>query len=48
MKTYEPSGQQALHPNEPYSATERTEEIATDAGLVGALTLRAVGATPPR
>ena len=42
MSTTESSGQQPLHPSEPYSATERVEEVATDAGLVGALTLRAV------
>jgi hypothetical protein len=38
MRTYEPSGP----PNEPYSDTERFEEVATDAGYAGALTLRAV------
>jgi hypothetical protein len=42
MSTSEPSGQQPLHPNEPYSATERIEEVASDIGLAGALTLRAV------
>ena len=42
MSTSEPSGQQPLHPNEPYSATERIEEVASEVGLVGALTLRAV------
>ncbi len=42
MSTSEPSGQQPLHPNEPYSATERVEEVASEIGLVGALTLRAV------
>ena len=42
MSTSEPSGQQPLHPNEPYSATERIEEVASEIGLVGALTLRAV------
>jgi hypothetical protein len=41
MSTSEPSGQQPLHPNEPYSATERVEEVATDIGLAGALTVRA-------
>jgi hypothetical protein len=42
MSTSEPPGQQHLHPDEPYSATERIEEVASEAGLVGALTLRAV------
>lgn len=42
MSTSEPSGHQPVHPNEPYSATERTEEVASEFGLVGALTLRAV------
>jgi Flp pilus assembly protein TadB len=42
MSTSEPSGQRPLQPNEPYSATERVEEAATEIGLVGALTLRAV------
>jgi hypothetical protein len=28
--------------NEPYSATERSEEVASDVGLAGALTLRAI------
>jgi len=42
MSTSQPSGQQPLHPNEPYSATERTEEVASEIGLAGALTLRAV------
>ena len=42
MSTSEPSGQQPLQPNEPYSATERFEEVASEIGLVGALTLRAV------
>jgi hypothetical protein len=42
MRTSEPSGQQPLHPTEPYSATERVEEVASEIGLVGALTLRAV------
>jgi hypothetical protein len=37
MRTSEP-----LHPNEPYSATERVEEVATDIDLAGSLTLRAV------
>jgi hypothetical protein len=41
MSTSEPSGQQPLHPNEPYSATERFEEVGSEVGLVGALTLRA-------
>jgi hypothetical protein len=42
MSASEPSRQQPLHPNEPYSATERIEEVASEIGLVGALTLRAV------
>jgi hypothetical protein len=42
MSTSEPSAQQPLHPNEPYSATERIEEVSSEIGLVGALTLRAV------
>jgi hypothetical protein len=42
MSTSDPSGQQPLHPNEPYSATERVEEVASEVGLVGALTIRAV------
>ena len=42
MSTSEPSGQQPLRPNEAYSATERFEEVASEIGLVGALTLRAV------
>ena len=42
MSTSEPSGQQPLQPNEPYSATERFEEVASEIGLVGALTIRAV------
>jgi hypothetical protein len=42
MSTSEPSGQQPLHPNEPYSATERVEEVASEIGLAGALTVRAV------
>jgi hypothetical protein len=42
MSTSEPSGQQPSHPNEPDSATERIEEVASDIGLAGALTLRAV------
>jgi hypothetical protein len=42
MTTSAPSDQQPLQPNEPYSATERVEEVATDIGLAGALTLRAV------
>jgi hypothetical protein len=37
MSTSEP-----LHANEPYSATERVEDVATEIGLVGALTVRAV------
>jgi hypothetical protein len=42
MSTSEPSGQQHAHPNEPYSAAQRTEHVASEFGLVGALTLRAV------
>ena len=42
MSTSESSRQQPLQPNETYSATERVEEVATDVGLAGALTLRAV------
>ena len=42
MSTTEPSGQPSLRPNEPYSAMERVEEAASEIGLVGALTLRAV------
>jgi hypothetical protein len=42
MTTSAPSDQQAVRPNEQYSATERAEEVATDVGLAGALTLRAV------
>jgi hypothetical protein len=38
MSTVEPSHQQ----NEPYSATERVEEVASDIGVAGGLTLRAV------
>ena len=38
MSISEPSGQ----PNEPYSATERVEEVASEIGLAGALTVRAV------
>jgi hypothetical protein len=37
MSTSEPSRQ-----NEPYSATERVEDVASEVGLAGALTLRAV------
>ena len=32
----------STHMNEPYSATERAEEVAAAVGLAGALTLRAV------
>ena len=42
MSTSEPSGQQPLQPNEPYSATERFEEVASEIGLAGALTIRAL------
>jgi hypothetical protein len=42
MSTFEPSGQQPLHPNEQYSTTERFEEVATDVGFVAALGIRAV------
>jgi hypothetical protein len=36
------SQQQSVPPNEPYSATERIEEVGSEIGLAGALTLRAV------
>jgi hypothetical protein len=36
------SGQQPLRPNEAPSAMERTEEVASEIGVVGALMLRAV------
>ena len=42
MSTSESSGQQPVNANEPYSPTERVEEVASEIGLVGALTLRAV------
>jgi hypothetical protein len=42
MSTSERSVQQPSHPNEPNSATERVEEAASEIGVVGALTLRAV------
>ena len=42
MSTSEPSGRQQLHAPEPYSATERIEEVGADVGLAGALSLRAV------
>ena len=42
MSTSERSGQQPVHPNEPYTATDRAEEVAADVGLAGALSLRAV------
>jgi hypothetical protein len=42
MSTPEPSGHQPSHPNEPHSATERIEDVASEIDLVGALTLRAV------
>jgi hypothetical protein len=42
MSTSEPAGPQPSHPTEPHSATERIEEVASEIGLVGALTLRAV------
>jgi hypothetical protein len=35
------SSQQPVSPNETYSATERVEEVGSEIGLVGALTLRA-------
>jgi hypothetical protein len=41
MSTSEPSVQQPPHP-EPHSATERVEEAASEAGLVGAFALRAL------
>jgi hypothetical protein len=41
MSTSEPSVRQPS-PNESYSATERVEEAASEIGVVGALTLRAV------
>jgi hypothetical protein len=42
MSTSAPSSRQPSHANEPYSATERIEEAASDVGLVEGLTLRAV------
>ena len=42
MSTLQSSDQQRMHPNESYSDTERIEEVATEVGLVGALTVRAV------
>jgi hypothetical protein len=42
MSNYQPSGQQSLPPDEPYPAMERFDEAATDVGLLGALTVRAV------
>ena len=42
MSTSKPFDTQPLHPNEPYSATERVEDVASEIGLVGALTLRAI------
>jgi len=36
------STSQPTRPNETYSATERVEQVAYEAGLAGALTLRAV------
>jgi hypothetical protein len=42
MSTSERSAQQPMHINEPYSATERVEEVASEIGLGVALTLRAV------
>jgi hypothetical protein len=42
MSTSEPSGQRPLQPNEQYSATERVEDVASEIGLAGALTIRAV------
>jgi len=42
MSTSESSGQQPLLPTETYSATERIEEVASEIGLVGALTIRAI------
>ena len=37
MSTSEPSGQQPSQPNEPYTATERAEEVAADVGLIAAV-----------
>ena len=42
MSISESSHQQPLRPNETYSATERAEEVGSEIGLAGALTLRAV------
>ena len=42
MSIPESSRQQPLRPNETYSATERVEEVGSEIGLAGALTLRAV------
>ena len=42
MSTSESPGQQPLHTPEPYTATDRAEEVAADVGLAGALSLRAV------
>ena len=42
MSTSQSSDQQTLHSNESYSATERAEEVASEVGLAGALTVRAV------
>jgi hypothetical protein len=42
MRTSESAGQQPLPPSETYSATERVEEAASEIGLAGALTVRAV------
>jgi hypothetical protein len=42
MSTPESSVQQPSRPTETYSATERIEDVASEIGLAGALTLRAV------
>ena len=42
MSISESARQQPLHPNETYSAKERIDEVGSEIGLVGALTLRAV------
>lgn len=42
MSTSEPSGRQPMRVNEPYTTTDRAEEVAADVGLAGALSLRGV------
>ena len=42
MSISESSRHESLHPNEPYSDTERVEEVGSEIGLAGALTLRAL------